>query len=62
MYIYPLYKTIFLNPSNEAIEFFTSKVSAPCLISIFRLIVFLFGSIITLPSISFFINSAMSVN
>ena len=51
----------FLNPSNEAIGFSTSKLSAPCLISILDFIVFLSGSIITLPSVSSFINSAMSV-
>ena len=37
-------------------------LSAPCYISIKHFIVFLSGSIITLPSVSSFINSAMSVN
>ena len=62
MYNYLVYKLFFLNPSNEAIEFSTSKQSASCFISFIHFIVFLSGSIITLPSGSSFINSAISVN
>ena len=50
------------NPSNHAIEFSTTKLSAPCFISIIYFIIFLSGSIVILPSISFYIGSAFSVN
>ena len=52
--------TFFLNPSNEAIEFSTSKLIAPCLISIKNFSV-LSGSIITIPLVFSFINRAISV-
>ena len=61
MYMYPLYIT-FLNPSNDPIEFSTSKLSTPCFISILHFIVFLSTSIITLPSVFSFIISAISDN
>ena len=60
MHIY-LDHIFFLNPSNEAFEFSTSKLIAPCFISVKYFIVFLSGSIITLPLVSSFINCVISV-
>ena len=53
--------TNFLKPSNEAIEFFSSKLCSPYFICILYVIVFLSASIITLPLVSSFLNSAISV-
>ena len=62
MHIYLDHILFFLKPSNEAIEFSTSKLIAPCFIFIKQFIVFLSGSIITLPLVYSFINCAISVN
>ena len=52
---------MFRNPNNDAFEFSTSILSTPRLNSILRFI-FLSSSIISLPSVSSFITSAISDN
>ena len=44
------------------IEFSASKLSTSCFLSLIHFIVILSGSIITLPSVSFVINSPISDN
>ena len=58
----PTLYNIFLITSNDAIEFSTSKLIAPCFISIIIFTVFLSGSIITLPSVSSIFIYAISAN
>ena len=60
--IFTLIIYFFPNSSNEAIEFSTSTLIAPCFISIKQFIVFLSGSIITLPLVSSVITCAISFN
>ena len=55
----PVFYSIFLNPSDDANEFY---LSAPSFIPILHFIVFLSSFIITLPSVSSFIYSAISDN
>ena len=60
--IFTLFIYYFLKPINEAIEFSMSKLIATCFISTKLFTVLLSGSIITVPLVSSFINSAISIN